>query len=127
VTLDDNIMFVSNIRAVFLKKLNQPVLFPCHDTNEYHDTGIVQALVAWLLFDTENRWALLSPGNHFFLSTFYQQLVNHGTCLMKTRQCSTLQKALHIETDDPALSLYLGLFRQPIRARVLADLRVNYC
>ena len=42
-TLDDN-MFVSNIRAVFLKKSNLLcVFFPCHDTNEYRDTGIVPA------------------------------------------------------------------------------------
>ena len=41
-TLDD-IMFV---RAVFLKKINPLcVLYPCHDTNEYCDTGIVPALI----------------------------------------------------------------------------------
>ena len=35
-------MFVSNIRAVFLKKFNRlRVLFPCHGTYEYHNTGIV--------------------------------------------------------------------------------------
>jgi hypothetical protein len=39
-------MFVSNIKAVFLKKLKPlRVLFPCNDTNEYDDTGIVLALV----------------------------------------------------------------------------------
>jgi hypothetical protein len=44
VTLDDNIiMFVSNITTVFLNNLLR-VLFPCHDTNEYRNTGIVQAL-----------------------------------------------------------------------------------
>ena len=33
-------MFVSNIRAVFLKKLNQlSVLLPYHNTNEYRNTG----------------------------------------------------------------------------------------
>lgn len=38
-------MFVSNPRAVFLKKLNLLcVLFPCHNTNECCDTGIVPAL-----------------------------------------------------------------------------------
>jgi hypothetical protein len=48
VFLDDNIMFVSNIRAVSLKKFNMLcVLFPCHNTNEYRDTGIVPALVTW--------------------------------------------------------------------------------
>lgn len=37
----DNIMvFVSNIRTVFLNKLNMfHVFFPCHDTSEYCDTG----------------------------------------------------------------------------------------
>jgi hypothetical protein len=35
-------MFVSNIWAVFLMKLNLlRVLFPCHDTKERYDTGIV--------------------------------------------------------------------------------------
>ena len=53
-TLDDNIMMsVSNIRAVFLKKLNPlSVLFPCHDTNEYRDTGIVPALVSGQVIKT---------------------------------------------------------------------------
>lgn len=43
VTLDDIIMlFVSNIMAVFLKKSNPlAVLFPCHDSNKYRNTGIV--------------------------------------------------------------------------------------
>ena len=47
VTMDDNIMmFHSNIRDVFLNKLNPLcVLFPLHDTNEYCNTGIVPALV----------------------------------------------------------------------------------
>ena len=40
-------MFVFNIRAVFLKKLNLlHVLFPYHDTNEYGETGILPALVS---------------------------------------------------------------------------------
>jgi hypothetical protein len=41
VTLDDNIMmFVSNIRAGFLKRLNLLcVLFPCHGINEEGATG----------------------------------------------------------------------------------------
>ena len=44
VTLDDNIMFVSNFRAVFLKKLNLlRDLFPCHDTNKNRDAGILPA------------------------------------------------------------------------------------
>jgi hypothetical protein len=38
-TLDD-IMFV---RAVFLKMNRLCVLYPCRDTNEYCDTGIVLA------------------------------------------------------------------------------------
>ena len=39
-------MFVSNIRAVFLKKLSPLcVSFPIHDTNEYCNTGIVTALI----------------------------------------------------------------------------------
>ena len=39
-------MLVSNIRAIFLKKLNQlSFLFPCHNTNEYRDNGIVPDLV----------------------------------------------------------------------------------
>ena len=46
-TVDDNIMmFVSNIKAVFLKKLNLlHVLFPYHDTDPYRDIGIVPALL----------------------------------------------------------------------------------
>ena len=45
--LDDNIMmFVSNSRAVFLKKFNHLcVLFPCHDTKEYSDTGMIAVLI----------------------------------------------------------------------------------
>ena len=45
-TLDDNIMmFVSNIRELFLKKLNPlRVLFPCHNTNDYGNTVITPAL-----------------------------------------------------------------------------------
>ena len=35
-------MFVSNIRAIFLKKFS--VLFSCYDTNEYCETGIVLAI-----------------------------------------------------------------------------------
>ena len=39
-------MFDSNIRAVFLKRLTPlRVLFPCHDTNEYCDAGIVPDLL----------------------------------------------------------------------------------
>ena len=35
-------MFVSNIRAVLLKKLNTlRVFFPWHDTNDYCDDGII--------------------------------------------------------------------------------------
>lgn len=43
VTLGDKIMlFVSNISTVFLKKLNQlHVLFLCHNTSEYRNTGFV--------------------------------------------------------------------------------------
>jgi hypothetical protein len=46
VILDANIiMFVSNIRAVFSTKLMPVrVLFPCHYTNKYHDTGVFPAL-----------------------------------------------------------------------------------
>ena len=40
-------IFVSNIWVIFLNKLNPlGVLFPCHDTNEWLDTGIVPALVS---------------------------------------------------------------------------------
>lgn len=48
VTLDDNMTFVFNIRAVVLNKLNplcDVFLFPCHDTNGHRDTGIFPALV----------------------------------------------------------------------------------
>ena len=39
-------MFVSNIRTVFLKKSNPlRVLFPYHDTNKHRDTGIVPAVI----------------------------------------------------------------------------------
>ena len=39
-------MFVNNIRAVFLKKLKHEAdLFPCYDTNEYRHTGIIPALM----------------------------------------------------------------------------------
>lgn len=46
-TLDNNtMMFVSNIRTVFIKKLHPfHVLFPCRDTKEYGGTGVVPALV----------------------------------------------------------------------------------
>ena len=46
-TLDDNIMmFVSNIRAVFLNNLNVLcVLFPFRGTSEFRDIGIVMALI----------------------------------------------------------------------------------
>lgn len=43
--LDENIMFVSNIRKLNLLR----VLFLGHDTNEYRDTGIVPALLNCVL------------------------------------------------------------------------------
>ena len=44
-------MFVSNIRAVFLKKLNlRSVLFPNRDTNKYRDTVIFPALPSAYVF-----------------------------------------------------------------------------
>lgn len=40
-------MFVSNISAVFLKKFSPlRVLFPCYDTNEFCDIGVVPALIS---------------------------------------------------------------------------------
>ena len=50
-TLDDNIIiFVSNIRVVFLKKLHLlRVFFPCHTTNEYCASGIVLALAVMVI------------------------------------------------------------------------------
>ena len=45
-SLDDNVMFVSNIRAVFLNKLYPlRVLVPFHDTSVCRDTIIIPALI----------------------------------------------------------------------------------
>ena len=62
---EHTMMFVSNIRAVFLKKLNLfCVLFPCHDTNKHHDTGIVPTLLSTPLVTSDGWMTTLSSVEH---------------------------------------------------------------
>jgi hypothetical protein len=54
-------MLVSNITAVFLKKLNSlSIFFPCQHTNEYRNTGIgpAQAIGQTQLHPSLNQMAL---------------------------------------------------------------------